>query len=342
MQSQYIQYDSVILFTKRPKESCMAILTKLNSNMSFYLRDFHRFGRLAHSVDTLLNYPEVTRIHAVIEWVKPHWYIRDLSKNGIWLNGKRLDKQTNSVLALNDRISFSEINNLDYQLTSIDPPRDLLLPVNGTNTHCMLLEPYHFLPDSQHPKAVIYYDPERLSWCYENTETHQLTLLKDGQKITIAEQQWQFFQAEMASQENTLNLSPTSINNLKFMFSLSLDEEQTELKIRQHNKLVDLDVRSHHYLTLLLARNKLTDIKNKFEPDVQGWVQVKKLARDLGINESHVNIQIHRARKQFMDSFNNILSADILIERKRGKVRFAGTYFTIVKGANCESTEPKN
>lgn len=320
----------------------MAILASLNSDVSFYLRDFHRFGRLAHSVDTLLNYPEVTRIHAVIEWVEPHWYIRDLSKNGIWLNGKRLDKQINSPLALNDRLSFSEINNLDYQLTSIDPPRDLLLPINGTNTHCILLERYHFLPDSQHPTAVIFYDPDRLSWCYENTETHQLVTLEDGHQITIGEQLWQFFQAEMTSQENTLNLNPTPINDLQFIFNLSLDEEQTELKIRQHNTLIDLDVRSHHYLTVLLARNKLADIKNKFEKDVQGWVQVKKLARDLGINECHVNIQIHRARKQFMESFNNTLSADVLIERKRGKVRFGGKCFTIVKGPNCESTEPTN
>ena len=174
----------------------MAILASLNSDVSFYLRDFHRFGRLAHSVDTLLNYPEVTRIHAVIEWVEPHWYIRDLSKNGIWLNGKRLDKQINSPLALNDRLSFSEINNLDYQLTSIDPPRDLLLPINGTNTHCILLERYHFLPDSQHPTAVIFYDPDRLSWCYENTETHQLVTLEDGHQITIGEQLWQFFQRD--------------------------------------------------------------------------------------------------------------------------------------------------
>ena len=74
----------------------MAVLTCKDSGKAF-ICDFHRFGRLAHSVDTLLNYPEITRIHAVIEWVEPHWYIRDLSKNGVWLNGR---KQKHSKISI--------------------------------------------------------------------------------------------------------------------------------------------------------------------------------------------------------------------------------------------------
>ncbi|GGE99594.1 FHA domain-containing protein [Pseudoalteromonas gelatinilytica] len=317
----------------------MAVLICKDSGKSIYLRDFHRFGRLAHSVDTLLNYPEVTRIHAVIEWVGPHWYIRDLSKNGVWLNGKKLEKQTKSLLSLHDYISFSEVNNVAYQLVSIEPPKDLLLPVSNDSLDAIELERYHFLPNNQDPKIIVYFDPNKYTWCYENTDDHQLMALEDSDIITIDDQQWQLFKAEMTSQENTIDLSPpASTDDIEFIFSLSLDEEQTELKVKHNDELQDFDVRSHHYLTVLLARYKLADIKNHFAPEVQGWVQVKKLARDLGINECHVNIQIHRARKQFIESFN-FMSADTLIERKRGKVRFGGEHYVIYKGQACESTE---
>jgi hypothetical protein len=316
----------------------MAVLTCKDSGKSIYLRDFHRFGRLAHSVDTLLNYPEITRIHAVIEWVEPHWYIRDLSKNGVWLNGRKLEKHSKSQLALNDKISFSELNKVTYQLTSIEPPKDLLLPVANDSLNAIVLERYHFLPNNHDPVIIVYFDPHNYMWCYESTDDHQVSPLEEGQTLAIDGQQWQLFKAEMTSQENTIDLSPISTNDLEFIFSLSLDEEQTELKVKHNDGLQDFDVRSHHYLTVLLARYKLADIKNKFAPEVQGWVQVKKLARDLGINECHVNIQIHRARKQFIESFNN-MSADTLIERKRGKVRFGGEHYVIYKGQACESTE---
>ncbi|GKW54387.1 phosphopeptide-binding protein [Pseudoalteromonas sp. NCCP-2140] len=317
----------------------MAVLICKDSGKSIYLRDFHRFGRLAHSVDTLLNYPEVTRIHAVIEWVEPHWYIRDLSKNGVWLNGKKLEKQTKSLLSLHDNISFSEVSKVEYQLVSIEPPKDLLLPVGNDSLDVIELERYHFLPNNQDPKIIVYFDPNKYTWCYENTDDHQLMTLEDSDIITIDAQQWQLFKAEMTSQENTVDLSPpASTDDIEFIFSLSLDEEQTELKVKHNDELQDFDVRSHHYLTVLLARYKLADIKNHFAPEVQGWVQVKKLARDLGINECHVNIQIHRARKQFIESFN-FMSADTLIERKRGKVRFGGEHYVIYKGQACESTE---
>ena len=42
-----------------------------------------------------------------------------------------------------------------------------------------------------------------------------------------------------------------------------------------------------------------------------------------------------------MESFNNTLSADVLIERKRGKVRLEEVFYNC-KGPNCESTEPTN
>ena len=315
----------------------MAILTHLQSGNFFYLRAFHRFGRLAHSVDTLFEHPEITRIHAVIEWLEQQWYINDLSRNGVWVNGKQIIKNQNVPIYKGDTISFSQANELVYKVTNDDAPSDLLLPENNDND-AIILDKYHFLPDNKNPKLIIYFDQQEKIWSYESVEDHQQKIINDGQNLYDGEHTWQLFQAEMTMLENTLDLKPLTSTHLTFIFNLSLDEEQTELKVSTGDKTIEFDVRSHHYLTLLLARYKLHDINNRFAKDAQGWIQIKKLEKDLGLSEAHINIQIHRARKQFVELFNNEIYANELIERKRGKVRFGGEHFTIYKGHNCEST----
>lgn len=316
----------------------MAVLKHIESQSKFYLRAFHRFGRLVHSVDTLLDFPEITRIHAVIEWLNEQWCINDLSKNGVWLNDKKISKNQNIPLKKGDNIRFSEVNNAVYQVICVDPPRDLLLPENASHEDVIFLDQYHFLPDNKQPEVIVFFDSQQHCWYYETMQDHLLTLMSDGQNLYIGGKSWCLFQAESTMQEKTVELKRQPNNNLEFIFSLSLDEELAELKIKKNKVTLDFDVRSHHYLTLLLARYKLNDMQNNFEADVQGWVQVKKLAKDLGISESHVNIQIHRARKQFVEILNNEIIPSALIERKRGKVRFGGKTFTIYKGKKIESS----
>ncbi|CAM2916235.1 FHA domain-containing protein [Pseudoalteromonas distincta] len=320
----------------------MAILkhTKLQKNL--YLRAFHRFGRLAHSVDTFLDFPEVTRIHAVIEWLNEQWYINDLSKNGVWLNDIKITTNQNTLLKQGDKLSFSQINNLMYHVTSVEPPRDLLFPVNESQEQIIYLEQYHFLPNNKHPEVILHFDSQQHCWYYEDMHEHLQQPINDGQDLRVGNNVWRLFLAGAATQEKTVELKAQPSNNLEFIFNLSLDEELAELKIKSQTTLLDFDVRSHHYLTLLLARYKLQDMQNGFEADTQGWVQVKKLAKDLGISEAHVNIQIHRARKQFVELLNNEIMPSALIERKRGKVRFGGKLFTIYKGKKIESSNLEN
>lgn len=59
---------------------------------SIYLCDFYCFGCLVYFVDILLNYLEIIWIYVVIEWVELYWYICDLSKNGVWFNGRKFEK----------------------------------------------------------------------------------------------------------------------------------------------------------------------------------------------------------------------------------------------------------
>jgi hypothetical protein len=102
-------------------------------------------------------------------------------------------------------------------------------------------------------------------------------------------------------QQEIIGFCDKSENELTFIFSLSQDEESTDLRLQSKTLCIDFEIRSHHYLTALLARYRNQDNQNRIDEHLQGWVSIEKLTTDLGLTESHVNIQIHRARKQLAD-----------------------------------------
>ena len=99
-------------------------------------------------------------------------------------------------------------------------------------------------------------------------------------------------------------------------------------------------MRSHHYLTLNLARYRARDAQKGLDVSQQGWVYAEQLEKDLGIDSCYMNIQIHRARKQFADALEHLCDVRQLIERKAGKLRFGGTKFQILKGQQLECQLP--
>ncbi len=54
------------------------------------LHSHHTFGRRQSSVDTWLQSPDVSQIHAAIRWEGTYWVIHDLSRNGTWVDDRHL------------------------------------------------------------------------------------------------------------------------------------------------------------------------------------------------------------------------------------------------------------
>ncbi|MCF2857945.1 FHA domain-containing protein [Pseudoalteromonas sp. SMS1] len=317
----------------------MAKLRVKDSTDVIYLKAFHRFGRLTYSVDTQVSGVEISRIHAVIEHNGEHWELRDLSKNGVWMNGQRIAYNQAIALKVDDEITFSEMHPQTFIVDSISPPKDLLIPTNHEQPDDVIpLEKYHFLPSESDPEIVVFYDNERMCWCYEHLESGNIVALTDSDNLSVANELWYLFQVEAASQEATMPIESAHQSSLEFLFDISLDEEITELKVNHNGASLDFDVRTHHYLTALLARYKARDEAAVEDELERGWVSVSQLSKDLGISESHINIQIHRARKQFVDLVNDKSLAEKIIERKRGRVRFGGKHFTIKKGSQTEAS----
>ncbi|QMV13916.1 FHA domain-containing protein [Vibrio spartinae] len=319
----------------------MAYLSNIRLEHPIYLKAFHQIGRLSSAVDTTINLPDVSRIHAIIEF-KKHWYIRDLSKNGVRVNGERLETHCPYQLKRGDQIWFSSAQKEPFVIASLEPPKDILLPAYHDNNESHHLEPiylkrYHFLPDDTSPELVVIYDQENQEWQCEHLTSSQCYVLKDGEQLEFSNKAWRLFKGAHSEEQETEYLDAQPDSNFRYIFNISQDEELTELTIKDSQRCIDCQTRSHHYLTALLARYKAEDLRQNIPEPSQGWRSVDQLTKDMGISETHINIQIHRARKQLAELQETMgVMVPNIIERKRGRIRLAATNYQVIKGNQLE------
>lgn len=322
----------------------MAYLINKSTSEYCFLYAHHSFGRFQYSVDTLVNDLSVSKIHAIIEWQNGKWHIKDLSRNGTWLNHKRLVKDESEELSVGDKIYFAGNSATTFVVKDISAPADQLIKLDSEynkTAESIKLDHYHLLPESK-PDSVVVYQQSSGQWLLESLKDNEFTsqeVLQDNSVITFGGEQWMFLSSHMEVITQMSSVPQLYINDLNFVFNLSLDEETSELKVQHNNhKDFDLHVRCHHYLTLNLARYRAQDAKKGLLPANQGWVNTEQLVKDLGVDMRYLNIQIHRARKQFSEVLTNVHDAENIIERQLRKVRFAGSSFVIYKGCELESS----
>ncbi|MPY26893.1 FHA domain-containing protein [Shewanella sp. YLB-07] len=323
----------------------MAYLTSTTTQFQLYLKAFHQFGRLASAVDTVIDSPEISRLHAVIEWIDGAWFIRDLSKNGVWLNKQMLTVNQLHPLQLHDTICFADQQHLQFVVDNVDEPQDVLVPhaqderqgQGASQVKPIFLQRYHFLPTESSPEIIIFYDVAAQCWLCESVDNGAVSQIEDGELLKFSDSMWQLVKGATSCEKETIALNDKPENDLCYIFNISQDEELTELTLKNRQGLIKCEVRSHHYLTALLARYKGQDQQQALPDALQGWRSISQLTKDIGLSENHVNIQIHRARKQLADKLQaNGLCEPLLIERQRGRVRLAASNYQVFKGQTLE------
>ena len=149
--------------------------------------------------------------------------------------------------------------------------------------------------------------------------------------------QWLFYSASTAAMTKHLDNQPV-VKPCGLTFSVSQDEESTQLSVELNGKSIDLGVRTHHYLLLLLARTRIEDKNEGVELDEQGWLYREELVKALGIQMNHMNIMVHRARKQLADAgAQDYPELAYLLETNNGRVRLNSQDITIIKGSKLET-----
>ena len=316
----------------------MACLRHPDREQPEYLMAHHTIGRRQGGVDTRIPTGEISGIHAAIQWTGTHWNLRDLSRNGTWLNGQQLVPAKNYPLELGDRIAFGRANNPEWAVESLDAPENLLIDVRSGEAQ--LLEQYHLLPDEREPMASLHLNPVTGQWLYELTGNSNTSdsarVIRHGERIDCGLHSWTLFIADNQHATKELSLQQLSITDFALRFSVSHHEEHVQLQLRREDMKLPLPARIHNYLLLYLARARVRDMEHEIDRDAQGWVSIQVATQELGITVNHLNTQIFRARKQIAESLPDAIDTSNLVERRSWEIRLGCSQFEIYKGSTLE------
>ncbi len=318
----------------------MAQLRNLVTQQVYYLLPHHTLGRRAGSVDSVIDGQSISKLHAVIEWRDEHWWLRDISRNGTWLNEQRL--QEPQTLHCGQIIRFGDEPEHQFLVENNDAPRPLLLGMNAQSA-TQLITDYHLLPSEEAPQAALSFCAKRQSWILEQLDEGRSDASEASQRLLgreetlqLGEQCWRLHDTtpEMA----TLDSSSTGTNpdSLVWIFRLSLDEEHVFLELQYQRKLKKLGERSHHYLLVHLARLYFAHQQKGIDADNCGWIDMDTLSREIGIDVNHLNIQIFRARKQISEALPRAFQVAQVLQRRRGQLRLLCPQLNIHKGEHVE------
>ncbi|MEO0600670.1 MAG: FHA domain-containing protein [Myxococcota bacterium] len=237
-----------------------------------------------------LDATHVSGEHATLFWTGEAWHVRDLaSRNGTWVNGRRLERGDEQPLLEGDRIGFGAPDPT-WRLLDASPPGAVALTDDGrarSAEHGLVV-----LPDDEAPVALVFPD-EVGEWWLEVDD--QRTRVADGHPVVIDGVTWRLHIPGATTA--TGHLDPVvPLSTVHLAFEVSRDQEHVQITVSGTGDPRRLEPREHAYVLLLLARQRLADAALP-EPD-QGWVDRDELLRWLRFDKNALNVAIYRARGQ--------------------------------------------
>ncbi|HGO6104365.1 TPA: DNA-binding protein, partial [Burkholderia cepacia] len=256
--------------------------------------------------------------------------------NGTSLSGVPLRHGDHAVLRPGDVIRFGRAGIAPWRVDALDDPADTLWPIRGA-AHPIVLAPRQILAARAAQPVTIVRSPAG-EWLCDDTLPPRA--LHDGDEVSTGDATWRLALARNGSTMRLAAPADPAVPAQLLEFLVSRDEEHVRMLLHVRGGVVDLGERAHHYSLVTLARARSADMQAGYDAATQGWIELDRLARMLGIDTSHVNVQIHRARSQFAALPG--LGASQLVERRRGSVRFGDFPFRVMRGAHleCESVPP--
>lgn len=287
--------------------------------------------------DTLLANRDASRLHASVQWTGERWEVRDHSRNGTLMDGTRIPAGKAVPLAAGTMLAFGRGDAAAWRVEDVARPSAQLWPLDGGEP--IALARSNLLPEGPAAELSIFLSSPGRWVCASAQRTHDL---EDGDEVRFSGKAWCFFSGadSTSTLEGAAGILPTQPPFLHF--SISLDEEHTRLRLSHAGCALDLGERSHHYALLTLARLRLADAGRGIDAEAQGWVEQDRLAKMLGLDPAHLNIQIFRLRKQIVLALPREVPPPELVERRRGQLRLRDLGFRIMRGSCLQgSFEPQ-
>ena len=251
--------------------------------------------------------------HASIDWIDNGWYVRDLgATNGTYIDNDLVKPRSQRKCRAGQIISIGDTGE-QLKLVESSPPCPMIISVGSSPKEVRTIEHGAIvLPSIENPEVSLYPVQKNL-WALEQDGNQ--TTLNPGTYFSACGTTWRL-SVPGSSYGTSLNRGQLSLDNAEIEFYVSQDEETVEVCVKAGRNEIWMPNRSHNYMLLTLARQRLED------EDDEGWVLRDRIMRMLRSGECAVNVWIYRARKQFLEA--GFLRPDAIIERRNGALRIGG------------------
>jgi hypothetical protein len=295
----------------------MGLLVRTATGERCLLEAEHLIGRSPRAA-LRLDDSFVSTQHASIRWLGDGWELKDLgSRNGTAVD--RVPVQYGQLVKLRAgmRVSFGNADQT-WELADDSPPRANVTLVDGRGEPTFIDGDVLALPSQGDVQATLIRAMDG-SWTLEKDDT--ALALTSGQTFEVGGKSYRLSTPGIVSDTAALSTPELAakafrLQHVRLEFRVSQDEEHVEIHVDRGGETVDLGSRSHNYMLLLLARERLAEAARGIADSACGWMDQEQLLRALRSRAERLNIDIFRIRKQF--GAIGILDAASIVERRPG------------------------
>jgi len=266
----------------------------------------HLVGR-SPNADLHLPDRRVSKQHATLRWTGRCWQLQDLgSRNGTFLDGRRLAAGERVALAAGARVSFGGLED-PWTLTDAGPPAAIALPLAG-GERVPARDGILALPDPGAPRLTVFQGRDG-QWRAEDNAGARAVV--DEDTVEIGGRAWRLRLPEVDPLTFERPPEARTLERLRLHLSVARGGRLVEAEALFDDDRVDLESRAHHRLLLTLAEARLAE--------GDGWVDRAELLDALDTDEWQLNLLVFRARKQLAAA--GVAGATGLVERRRVPLR---------------------
>lgn len=293
------------------------------------LRPIQVVGRSSQSHPCLQS-SAVSSSHASIRYTRGRWLVRDLgSRNGTWVSGERLTDASWRELREGDCLQFACSEERWWFVDASMPgPAATSGELRAETTGELLV-----LPSTNTPEVCITYSTNGGRDGWRMDRDGEWVDVADGQQIECGGRSWSLVLPEVPHPTEQTDTTPGELlllSSFVLEFDVSRNEETVSVDLVSPHARISLPERAFHYLLLLLARARLRDMAAGLEPRAAGWIARDDLVDRLGTSPEALNVDIHRARRQFGEA--GVKDAAEIVERRRGAAELRlGTDAVVVR-----------
>ena len=255
----------------------------------------------APSCELQLSDDRISSEHALLSWRGGTWELQDLySRNGTFVDERAL---AGTVIGLGRSAE-------QCTLTDAGPPIAFAIAVEPPHIVVEVQSKFIALPDSDEPELTNIERDE--GWWLERDDG--LERLVDGAILSTRAGAWRLHLPESVPPTRDAEDSILTLTSLTVTFVVDPQGKPKLIRLsRGGQRRVELESRAHHAVLLALARVRLAERERPAAE--QGWIASDALLASLGYDVNRLNVEIHRARRQFADV--GVIDAAALVERRR-------------------------